>query len=119
MCFFFSLFAYSTDSISLEVPDAQDFTPDLLFIHELWLHPEDPSPRGDVNVPLNSHTRSHDDVCSWYGNFSDSEIQSTNDPYGLKSRLRAPQSDYPKECAAQSCFTYHELGSFPFCMVLV
>ena len=76
MYFFFSLFACSPDSVSSEAPDAYGFTPDLLFIHELWLHPGDPerpmNPRGDANVSLKLYgphcTRSPDDVCSWYGN---------------------------------------------------
>ena len=98
MYFFFSLFACSPDSASSESPDAYAFTPDLLFIHELWLHPGDPvrpmNPRGDANVsiklygPHDPRTQSPDDVCSWYGNLSDSEVQSLNYPYGLKSRLR-------------------------------
>ena len=108
---FFSLFACSTDSISSEALDAQGFTPDLLFIHELWLHPGEPdrpmNPRGDANVSLKLYgphyprTRSPDDVCSWYGNLSDIEIQSLDYPYGLKSRLRMTQSDCPKEFADQ------------------
>lgn len=109
MYFLLSLFSCSSNPDSSLL--VQEFTPDLLFIHEIWLHPEDPdrliNPRGGANVSLKlysphyPHTRADTDVCSWYGNLSDNEIQSLNYPYGLKSRLRMTQSDCPKEFADQ------------------
>lgn len=111
MYFLFSLFSCTTDPASSAPVEVQEFTPDLLFIHELWLHPGDPdrliNPRGNANVSLKLYgphyprTRSPEDVCSWYGNLSSSEIQNLDYPYGLKSRLQMTQSDCPKEVADQ------------------
>ena len=107
----FLFIACSPDPEASTQTVSQAFTPDLLFIHELWLHPGDPdrpmNPGGDTHISLRIYsphyprTRSDQDVCSWYGNLSGSEIRNLDYPYELKSRLQLVRSDCPQDLALQ------------------